>query len=101
MITVFSPNKPITLTKRADGSQDYTFDVLNTEVTDGYHTIAELYDMRRALTVQLFNTIAYMDFEKDAPHTVKSKLHNDGTMHEGYFIVATFINGKQTCRISF
>ena len=92
MITVFSDKHPISLT-----GKEYTFDVENDKVTDSYHSMAELYDMRRALTVNLFNWMSYTDEGRhyNQPTVVKSKLHNDGTMFEGYFIVMAFLNQKQ------
>ena len=54
------------------------------EVSDGYHTMSELYDHRRALSAALFNLRGF--------HSWKSKLHNDGTMFEGYFVVGTYTN---------
>lgn len=52
------------------------------EVSDGYHTMHELYQHRMALNIALFHWIK-KDYE-----VVKSKLHYDGTMFDGYFIVA-------------
>ncbi len=51
-------------------------------VSDGYHTFEELYDHRLALNVVLFNYIAW-----HRGGVVKSMLHHDGTMFEGYFVV--------------
>lgn len=50
-------------------------------ISDGCHTFGELYDHR----AKLFSIICNQDsiFEK----AWKSKLHNDGTMFDGYFIV--------------
>lgn len=90
MITVFSDKPPISLT-----GKEYTFDVTNDKVTDSYHSMEELYDIRRALCVELFNSMSYTDEGRlfGAPNVVKSKLHNDGTMYEGYFIIYAFVNG--------
>lgn len=53
---------------------------------DKYHTMHELYQHRLALTAALFNyAITGDDLEVKA--VMKSKLHNDGTMFDGYFIV--------------
>jgi hypothetical protein len=49
-------------------------------VSDGYHTIAELYMHRHALWL---NLIALMDADDV---TWKSRVHSDGTMFEGFFI---------------
>lgn len=51
------------------------------EVSDEYHSMSELYQHRMALSIALFHAWK-RDFE-----CVKSKLHADGTMFEGYFIV--------------
>lgn len=58
-------------------------------VTDGYHTMDELYDHRMALSAALFALI------KDCPYdnivVYKSKLHHDGTMFEGGYFVVGFV----------
>lgn len=54
-------------------------------VSDGYHTMDELYDHRRALTTALLNVISNECGGSSDP-TFKSKLHSDGTMFDGYFI---------------
>lgn len=58
------------------------------EVSDGYHTMHELYEHRMALNVALFNFIHIYQNYPQGPRVLKSKLHDDGTMFEGYFIVA-------------
>lgn len=60
------------------------------EVSDGYHTMHELYQHRMALNVALFNTWQQAGNEYHYPHVMKSKLHNNGTMFEGYFIVVAY-----------
>lgn len=55
-------------------------------VSDGYHTMDDLYDHRLALTVALFNTW-YKYGVGDEVQVMKSKLHDDGTMFNNYFIV--------------
>lgn len=92
MITVFSDKPPISLTGR-----EYTFDVENSEVTDSYHTMQELYDMRLALCVNLFNAMSLTDEGRimGQPFVVKSKLHNDGTMFPSYFVIAAFLDNRQ------
>jgi hypothetical protein len=49
------------------------------QVSDGYHTFAELYNHRRALFSILVGCVDEGAW--------KSKLHDDGTMFYGYFIV--------------
>lgn len=62
-------------------------------VTDGYHTMEELYDHRMALNIALFNIIhngltPYRGNQLPFGYKVmKSKKHHDGTMFDGYFIV--------------
>lgn len=61
------------------------------EVSDGYHTMSELYDHRRALTVALLNIINNKtQFGHSGYWAFKSKLHSDGTMFDGYFIVGLY-----------
>lgn len=58
------------------------------ECSDGYHTFTELYKHRLALTVALFK--AYDTLLTPLGTKVKcwkSKLHSDGTMFDGHFIV--------------
>jgi len=61
---------------------------------DEFHTMDELYDHRLALNVALFNIWAYQiaDLVRHGVDVnklvVKSKLHFDGTMFDGYFVVA-------------
>lgn len=52
------------------------------EISDGYHTMHELYQHRMALNIALFNAWHELGFM-----VFKSKFHNDGTMFPGYFIV--------------
>lgn len=49
------------------------------QISDGYHTFDELYYHRMVLFAVICNTY------KDSAW--KSKLHNDGTMYDNYFIV--------------
>jgi activator of HSP90 ATPase len=61
------------------------------EISDGYHTMHELYQHRMALNIALFHIIdIYMKYP-NGPQVFKSKLHNDGTMFDGYFIVMAVI----------
>lgn len=53
----------------------------NIKVSDEYHTMDELYQHRMALNIALFQAIR-RNYE-----VMKSKLHHDGTMFDGYFIV--------------
>ncbi|MEG0260545.1 MAG: hypothetical protein RR651_11790 [Lysinibacillus sp.] len=49
------------------------------DTSDGYHSFDELYEHRAALFSVICNT-----YQEDA---WKSKLHDDGTMYDNYFIV--------------
>lgn len=51
------------------------------DIFDGYHTMHELYQHRMALNVALFHAL------KRDYYVYKSKLHHNGTMFDGYFIV--------------
>ena len=69
-------------------------DVWAGHVSDGYHTMHELYQHRMALTAALLNLIHEVSGWNSAadvmfePRAWKSKLHSDGTMFDGgYFIV--------------
>lgn len=68
------------------------------QLSDGYHTFAELYEMRMLLTANWFYAI-YWTHQQAASLTVpiwRSKKHSDGTMYEGYFIVGyQFKEGHQ------
>lgn len=57
------------------------------DVSDEYHTMSDLYEHRMALNIALFNHIAIYQKYPGGPEVLKSKLHSDGTMFEGYFIV--------------
>ena len=53
--------------------------VSRSDISDGYHTFGELYHHRMIL----FSIICNQNKEK----AWKSKLHDDGTMYDNYFIV--------------
>ena len=71
----------------------------NIEVRDEYHSMHELYQHRMALNIALFNHIRIYRNYPNGPKVIKSKLHHDGTMFEGYFIVMAIIPG--TGQISY
>ena len=56
------------------------------EISDGYHTFNELYAHRSALFLALL---------KSHGGGWAAEKHNDGTMHEGYFIAGMEIGGQQ------
>jgi len=55
------------------------------ECRDEYHSMHELYEHRMALNIAFFNLLWKQAGFADK--VIKSKLHADGTMFEGYFIV--------------
>jgi len=71
------------------------------DISDGYHTMNELYDHRMALNIILFKMMFKLDHQyrkEDAwnkPLIMKSVLHNDGSMFKGYFIVFAVTNVGQ------
>lgn len=79
--------------KAKDGKLEVSADGL--QFGDEYHTMHELYHHRMALNIALFNLIHQVSgwdsagdlmFDQDYK-VMKSKLHNDGTMFDGYFVV--------------
>jgi hypothetical protein len=61
------------------------------KICDGFHTFDELYDMRLALTIALFKQLYDKYTKKYQVNPIwKSKLHEDGTMFENFFVVGAF-----------
>jgi hypothetical protein len=71
----------------------YTITGDSAEVSDGFHTMSELYDHRRALTAALFSAWRSLGVP-----VMKAKEHSDGTMFDGYFIVMAI---RPTGQISY
>lgn len=72
--------------------RDLTYEVIlegnDIEIRDEYHSMEELYNHRRALNAALCNNLAPLwNDAQNYPLIAKSKLHDDGSMFEGYFIV--------------
>lgn len=82
----FTLTKAKVLGSTLDAPPHYSMEIKAESVSDGFHTMEELYEHRLALTVALFNTSIYAN-DLDIKEIMKSKLHHDGTMFEGYFIV--------------
>ena len=63
----------------------YALQIQADDVSDGYHTMHELYKHRMALNIALFNCVHSAKYWK----VLKSKQHhpNSDRMFEGYFIV--------------
>jgi hypothetical protein len=76
----------IILTAKATG-QKIEFDQNNFDVSDEYHTMHELYKHRMALNIALFNNLHHPRHDSHRIEVMKSKLHHDGTMFDGYFVV--------------
>lgn len=67
------------------------------EVSDGYHTMSELYNHRYALFAALVKM--YDNYKTPLGSAItcyKSKLHSDGSMDVGYFIVMMVIKKLDT-----
>lgn len=75
-----------------EGISDYEvrgddMDVWAQEVSDGYHTMKELYKHRFHLFIALCNVIdRYRNPLENSMKCWKSKLHEDGTMYENMFV---------------
>lgn len=67
------------------------------ELTDGYHTMQDLYDHRRALTAALAAVAA--------PHSAYRTRHHHPTdtepMHPGYFLVSIHLPGQGEIRYHY
>lgn len=64
------------------------------EIRDEYHSMHELYQHRMALNIALFNYLICGN-DLEVKEVMKSKMHNDGTMFKGYFVVmAVTIHGQ-------
>ena len=78
---------------------------LNTnDISDGYHTFGELYEHRINLFIALCKFVIQANYDKQ-DHSIeqipvwKSKLHNDGSEIEGWFIMG--INTEQGKTITY
>jgi hypothetical protein len=65
-------------------------------ISDGYHTFDELYEHRIALFIALCRI--FIDATENPALVWRSKLHADGTMFEGWFILGmdTIYSGQIT-----
>jgi hypothetical protein len=59
------------------------------QISDGYHTFAELYEHRHALF------LALLRYHAQSNEVWKSRLHSDGSSFDGWFIVGSHFDGKQ------
>lgn len=70
------------------------------QVSDGYHTMDELYEHRIALFIALCKLIEEEDQKHAGPNRVwRSKLHADGSSYDGWFIMG--INKEKGNQISY
>lgn len=61
------------------------------DVSDGYHTIEELYDHRVTLYIALCSIVfhsGWLDADEKILPVWRSKLHHDGTSYDGWFMLA-------------
>ena len=65
------------------------------QVSDGYHTMDELYDHRIALYVALCKQICNQPYGEGRYGVWRSKLHSDGSSFEGWFVLGI---GKEAGR---
>lgn len=58
------------------------------QVSDGYHSMDDLYDHRTALFITLCRVLASIATEKGVSSPVwRSQKHSDGTMFDGWFVM--------------
>lgn len=55
-------------------------------ISDGYHTFDELYEHRCILWIALCAAVAH-DPQYQYRQTWRSRLHSDGSMYEGWFVL--------------
>jgi hypothetical protein len=70
----------------------FIFEGEDIEVRDEYHSMHELYEHRMALNIALFNVLNQIYPKFGNIKVVKSRLHADGTMFDGYFIVMAYMH---------
>lgn len=79
-------------------------DVESESVSDGYHTMDELYEHRNLLFVVTLCGIQWYNNCNVGPFQYqiwKSKFHEDGSMYEGWFIAGAYIPGNTESEISY
>lgn len=74
------------------------------QISDGYHTFDELYEHRIVLFIALCSCYQVSNYYKEGKATDKeicwrSKLHSDGTMFDGWFILG--INQEKGKQITY
>lgn len=86
--------------------QDFVFEVDNlSQVSDGYHTIADLYDHRITLFIALCRYVKRIDYPfrlsgQSARRVWRSKTHSDGkSAYEGWFLMG--IGSEKGKQISY
>lgn len=68
-------------------------------ISDGYHTFDELYEHRYTLFIKLCEKMTCLIYPQDGRSVWRSKLHHDGTMFDGWFILG--INKKASEQITY
>ena len=63
-----------------------TLDSDKGEISDGFHTFNELYDHRITLFIALMRHYTGPTNDNGRPSAWKSRLHNDGTSFDGWFV---------------
>ena len=72
---------------------------ISNEISDGYHTMGELYEHRTALFIALCREIAWNPEYQTEEQVWRSKLHSDGKGFKGWFILG--INVKDGEQITY
>lgn len=95
MSKIFTLTSAKVLGHTLDTEPHATMQVEADSVSDGFHTMDELYEHRMALNIALFN-MWHRHIGEDFVKVMKSRLHSDGTMFEGgYFIVMALTDHGQ------
>lgn len=110
IVVVPKPEEPIKLTRYLlqhavikgqtldAGPYHVGIDVEAASVSDGHHTMDELYEHRNLLFVGLLFGLQWCNrFNGEAVIKIwKSKQHDDGSMYAGWFIAGAYIPGSNT-----
>ena len=72
------------------------------QVSDGYHSMDDLYVHRTALFIALCRVLAYIATEDMSPNPIwRSQKHSDGTMFDGWFIMGAGKEQKEQITYHF
>jgi hypothetical protein len=90
---IIPPGKPCEVTERTG---EITFEGEDLQVSDGYHTMDELYEHRHALFLALCKIYDnYITPLNSRVRCWKSKKHADGSEYEGWFILGMTVEDVQ------